>query len=179
VRAAGINREGFAALLPLREGEQERVRETLRCLPAGRGSPFARLPGTHFARLTLVPRLRDRRERELPDVPMCLFFAAEFDMLVGGYLETLCTVIPEQADEMFGCCTGYPGTGAPPAFASWMLDHRVPAGFSVHGNPGAAAGEVTKALELRERIIAFAVETRRLEPTALKERWAKTWEEER
>jgi hypothetical protein len=167
-----LNREGFAALLPLWDGEEQRVRETLRSIPHGQASPFARLPSTHFARLTLVPRLRDRDKLELRSVPFCLFFAAEFEMFVGGYLETLCTSLRDQADPLFDRCVGYPGTGAPAAFVDWMLEHRVPAGFSVHGNPGATAAEVERSLGLRERIIAFAVETRGLEPAALRESWA-------
>lgn len=174
MRARGaLNPEGFAALLPLWEGREDDVRKQLRTIPAGRRSPFASVPGTHFARLTLVARLRDRNDHELGQVPFCLFFAAEFDMFVGGYLELLCTSLGEQADGIFGRCVGYPGTGAPPAFVSWMLDHRVPAGFSLHGNPGATADEVARSLELRERIIAFAVETRGLEPAALSERWVR------
>jgi hypothetical protein len=178
VRARGsLNREGFAALLPLREGQEHDVREHLRTIPPGRRSPFASLHGTHFARLTLVPRLRDRKGQELRRVPVCLFFAVEFEMFVGGYLELLCTSLGQQADDIFGGCVGYPGTGAPAAFVSWMLDHRVPAGFSLHGNPGATADEVQSSLELRERIIAFALETRGLDPAALRERWARQdWE---
>jgi hypothetical protein len=174
VRAHGsVNTEGFAAVLPLWEGQEDDVRQHLRTIPNGRRSPFASVPGTHFARLTLVPRLRDRNDNELRQVPFCLFFAAEFDMFVRGYLEMLCTSLDEQADGIFGRCVGYPGTRAPAAFVSWMLQHRVPAGFSFHGNPGATADEVASSLELRERIIAFAVETRGLEPTVLKERWVR------
>jgi hypothetical protein len=169
---AGINHEGFAALLALREGEEERVRQTLRTLPQGEQSPFAQLSGTHFARLTLVPPLRDRNDRPASGLPFCLFFAAEFDMLPGGYLESLCTRVPGRAEEMFGRCIGFPGTGAPAPFVSWMLDHRVRAGFSAHGYPGATAGEVERCLELRDRIIAFALDTRNIAPDALRERWA-------
>lgn len=178
MRARGsLKREGFAALLPLWDGREHDVRDQLRTIPVGRRSPFASVHGTHFARLTLVPRLRDRNDQELRQVPFCLFFAAEFDMFVGGYLEMLCTSLGEQADDIFGGCVGYPGTGAPATFVSWMLDHRVPAGFSLHGNPGATADEVQSSLELRERIIAFAVETRGLEPAELRERWARhDWE---
>jgi hypothetical protein len=176
VSAGGINREGFAALVPLRDGHQEAMRGTLRSLAQGRGSPYARLAGTHFARLTLVA-WPDRRQQELPDVPFCLFFAAEFDRPTGDYLEALCTTLSDQADTIFGGCIGYPGSAAPAAFASWMLEHRVPAGFSIHGNPGATAEEVETSLDLRERIIAFALETRELEPVALRQRWAdQNWE---
>ena len=161
--AGQINREGFAALMPLRDGRQEAMRETLRTLATGRDSPFARLGDTHFARLTLVAR---------PDVPSCLFFAAEFDRPTRDYLEALCATLGERADSIFGACIGYPGCVAPAAFASWMLEHRVSAGFSIHGNPDATAEEVERSLALRERIIAFALETRDLGPDALHQTWA-------
>ena len=53
-----------------------------------------------------------------------------------------------------------------------MLEHRVPAGFSVHANPDVTADEVETSLDLRERIMAFALETRDLDPAALRQRWA-------
>ena len=168
----GINREGFAALLPLGDGEEDGVRRTLREMPQGAESPFARVPGTHFARVTLVPRLRGRDDRTLAGVPFCLFLGAEFDAYPRAYLELVCRSIPGPADELFGRCLGYPGTGAPGAFAHWMLEHRVRAGFSVHGNPGATAADVEQSLRLRGRLIAFAVEARGLAPDELKARFA-------
>lgn len=174
---AGINREGFAALLPVREGQAEEVRRLTRALGPGEQSPFARLPGTLFARLTLVGRLRDHHERELSDVPFSLFFAAEFDMRSGRWLETVCASLPEDLERTLGCCAGYPGAGAPAAFTRWMLEHRVPAGFSVHGYPQLSCEQVARSLALRERIVAFVLDTRGLEPAALAERWAREdWE---
>ena len=173
----GINLEGFAALLPVRDGAEQEVRETVRALGSGEASPFARLPGTLFARLILIPRLRDRHERELPNVPFCLYFAAEFDLVAGRWLETLRALLPDELDRMFSPCLGYPGAGAGPGFASWMLEHRVPAGFSLHGYPELATEQVARALQLRERIIAFALDTRDLAPAALAERWeGENWE---
>lgn len=174
----GINREGFAALLPVREGAEREVRETVRALASGEASPFARLPGTLFARLILVPRLRDRHERELSGVPFCLYFAAEFDLVAGRWLEALRASLPDELDRMFAPCLGYPGAGAGQGFASWMLEHRVPAGFSLHGYPELATEQVARALELRERIVAFALDSRGLDPAALAERFAReNWED--
>jgi hypothetical protein len=179
VRPRGINREGFAALLPVIDGHEAAVRELLTQLNQGRASPFECLSGTHFVRLVLLPRFRDRHERELAGVPSCLFFAAEFDAFVGGFLEALCTVMPEQSDEIFGRCSGYPGAGAPPAFKSWMLGHRVRPGFTVIAHPGATADEVQRCLLLREQIIEFAVETQGLDAAELSRRWAEQpWEAE-
>jgi hypothetical protein len=176
MRLRRINHEGFAAVLPVAEGAEDAVREMLVGLPRGSQSPFASLPGTHFARLVLL-QFRDRHERALDGVPRCLFFAAEFDMFVHSYLGALCTRMGDQADAIFGHCPGYPGAAGPPAFTRWMLDHRVRPGFSVLGNPRGTADEIARSLELRERIIAFAVKTRHLEPSALSKRWAQQdWE---
>lgn len=178
--APGINREGFAALLPVRDGEEPGVREALGTLGSGDKSPFARSAGTHFARLTLVPPLRDRHERELSTVPFSLFFAAEFDISPGDWLQALGASLPDDLDRILDRCAGYPGAGRTGAFENWMLEHGVPAGFSLHGYPELRSEQVAQILELRERISAFAVETRGLEPAALARRWAEEdWEGER
>jgi hypothetical protein len=180
VTTSGIDSEGFAALLPVREGAEQSVCEAVRGLSPGKESPFARLPGTLFARLILIPRLRDRHERELSEIPFCLFLAAEFDIATVRWLESLCASLPDDLERLFGFCAGYPGAGATEAFMSWMLEHRVPAGFSLHGYPQLSCERIEQSLELRERIIAFALETRGLEPAALSERWAQeNWGEAR
>jgi hypothetical protein len=177
VRSRDVNREGLAALLPLIKGSDEQIRETLKRIPTGRDSPFARLESTHFARVMLVRGLCDRDDKRLADWPACLFFAAEFDVPAAGYLEALCTLMPDEADALFGRCLEYPGADVPPLFKSWMLRHRVPAGFSLHANPGASVAEVVDCLRLRESIIAFAVDTRAMAPAALKRRWdQQDWE---
>jgi hypothetical protein len=176
VRRRGINREGLAALLPVREGSEIGLQDALAELPTGRSSPFARIRSTHFARLLVVDDLPGPDGLPLGDMPTCLFFAAEFDMPVAGYLEALCALLPEQAGAIFGHCIGYPGADVPPAFAEWIRRHRVRAGFSVHGNPQATVREVVAALALRDQIIRFALETRRCAPAALQEAWkAEDW----
>jgi hypothetical protein len=171
VRRRGLERGGLAALLPVEAGREDALNAAIAALPGAEASPFGRLESTHFARLVVVPAFLDGDDQPLPDIPACLYFAAEFDIPCAGYLEAMCTLMPAEADAVFGHCQGYPGADAPPRFAAWMLEHRVRAGFSLHGNPAATAGEVTAALALRERLIAFAVETRALGPRELKARW--------
>jgi len=163
----GINGEGFAALLPVLEDDQAAVPELLRNLPTGPASPFAGLSGTHFARLVLLP--------PFGGLPALLFFAAEFDAFVGGFLETLCTAMPSQIEEIFQRCHRYPGTAAPPEFTRWMLAHRVRPGFTVIGNPGVSADEVERCLLLRQQIIDFALETRHADAAELHRRWQRQW----
>lgn len=170
-------RGGLAVLLPVIPGHEGAVREMVRELPPGEDSPFARLECTHFVRLLLVPAFPPRDEGELGDPPACLLFSAEFDIPVAGYVEALCTLMPREADAIFGHCAGYPGAGVPPTFGAWLSGHRVRAGFSVHGNIEATVDDVLESLRLRDRIIAFAVDTRALDPVALKERWdLEDWE---
>jgi hypothetical protein len=177
VRRDGINRAGLAALLPVRDGKDVELQARLEALSARTPSPFARIGSTHFARLVLVEELPGRNGDPLPDVPPCLLFAAEFDIPVDGYLEALCTLLPAEADAVFGTCAGYPGVNAPPLFAAWVKRNRVRAGFSLHGNPEARVGRVVDSLRLRERIIEFALDTRALDPASLKQAWdAQDWE---
>jgi hypothetical protein len=176
VRRGGINGAGLAALLPVRDGKKEELRQELEALSARPPSPFARITSTHFARLVLLEEFPGRNGGTLADMPACLFFGAEFDLTVAGYLEALCALLPKEADAVFATCAGYPGVNAPPLFAAWVNRHRVPAGFSLHGNPQARVGRVVDSLGLRERIIQFAVAARALEPAELKLAWdAQDW----
>jgi hypothetical protein len=171
VTRGGINREGLAAMLPVLDGKKAELREAIEAMPAGKASPFARIGSTHFARLVLLDEFPGRNGGTLADMPACLFFAAEFDISVAGYLDALCTLLPDDADAVFGMCVSYPGANAPPAFADWVFRHRIRAGFSIHANPQASVRQVVDSLRLREQIIGFAVQTRRLPPTALRDAW--------
>lgn len=176
MRRRGINREGLAALLPVQDRRETALRNALDELEARPLSPFARIGSTHFARLVVVEEFPGPDGGPLADVPACLFFGAEFDITVAGYLEAVCALLPEDADAVFGQCAGYPGANVPPLFAEWMLGHRVRPGFSLQGNADATVREVVAALGLRDQIIEFALETRALEPAALRAAWdARNW----
>jgi hypothetical protein len=176
VRRRGFNREGLAALLPVLDGRKEELAGALEAMPPGRASPFARIGSTHFARLVLMDGFPDRHAGRLADMPACLFFGAEFDIPVAGYLEALCSLMPDEADAVFRTCAEYPGASVPPLVREWMLRHRIRPGFSILGNPQASVRQVVDALRLREQIIGFAVETRGLAPGALKGAWdSKDW----
>jgi hypothetical protein len=171
VTPGGLDPTGLAVLIPVLGGQEQTLGARLDALPDGEESPFATLSSTHFARLVLVPNLRDGADRVVRGVPALLFFSAEFDLPVSGYLEALCALMPSEVDEIFEHCQGYPGVASPRRFKRWLLDHRVPPGFSIQGNPGATAGDVVESLALRDRIIEFAVNTQGLEPEALLEAW--------
>jgi hypothetical protein len=165
-----LNPDGLAALLEVAPGRETSAMTALRELPRGERSPLGRVERTHLARLMLVRSLPNRR-RKPTGGPWLLFFAAEFDGPLAGYLEALCIVLSADADRIFCHCVGYPGVQNPPAFKKWVLRHRVPPGFSIHGNPGATVGEVRESVALRQRLVDFAVETRKLRPAELHRRW--------
>lgn len=171
MRRRGFNREGLAALLPVLDGRKEELASALEAMPAGPASPFARMGSTHFARLVLMDGFPDRKGGQVADMPACLFFGAEFDIPVAGYLEALCSLMPIEADAVFGTCAGYPGASVPPLVREWILHHRIRPGFSIIGNPQASVRQVVDALRRREQIIGFALETRALAPAALKGAW--------
>jgi hypothetical protein len=153
------------------DGRRAELGRALAAMPDGEASPFARIKSTHFARLVVLDRFPGRNGGNLSDMPACLFFGAEFDIPVAGYLEALCALLPDEADAIFGTCAGYPDASVPPLFTKWMFRHRISAGFSLHGNPQATVRQVVDSLRLRERIIGFAVETRTHAPAALKDAW--------
>lgn len=172
----GINREGLAALLPVHEGREHELRAALGAVSAAPSSPFGRIGSTHFARLIVLDEFPSRNGGTLADMPVCLFFGAEFDATVAGYLEALCALLPDEADAIFGACVDYPGARVPALLIEWMLRHRVRPGFSIHGNPQAGVRQVIDSLSLRERIIEFAIATRALPPAQLKSAWdAQDW----
>ena len=140
-------------------------------------SPFAKFDTVHFARLQLIGRLTSRRpRRRAKDALSYLFFAAEVDSTVDGFLEALPVVAPELLETVFAFCTGYPGRSRPTLLADWILEHDIAAGFSVHGHPCATVGEICTALELRNHLVAFALQTRDHDATAFAEAWrARRW----
>jgi len=171
MRARGIDRAGLAALLPVRKDAEPALEALLKDL--GPPSPFARIERTHFARLLLMPPLPAARDGNLEAVPRCLLFSAEFDGSAGGYVESLCQLMGSEADAIFGHCVGFPGVRRPAAVRSWLFTHRLHAGFSLHGHPGATVAEVRESLRSREELIEFALATRDADPSTFARVWAK------
>jgi Dyp-type peroxidase family len=177
MRRRGITRAGLAALFPIVAGHERELGQRVKALPRGERSPFARLECTHFARLVVLPSQRYPAGPGQENLPACLLFSSEFDITPEGYLEALCARMAAEADRIFGHCNGYPGVSTPPRFQRWVLDHRVKAGFSIHGNADAEVGRIRRSLALRKRLIAFAVTTRDDAPPALLQRWrSETWD---
>jgi hypothetical protein len=140
----------FILVAPLRGGEAATAREAIRALD----EPFARVPGTHLARIQV---LEDRQ----------LLVAADHD----GELEDWLPAAARELDSVLAHCAFWPGADNPAEVLGWARDRSLPAGFSVVGSPHATVEEVGEALALRDRLRRFAAETEGLDDEALHAAW--------
>jgi hypothetical protein len=140
----------FILVAPLRGGEADAARAAIRALD----QPFARVPGTHLARVQV---LEDRR----------LLVAADHD----GQLESWLAAAARELDSVLAHCAFWPGADNAAEVVSWARDRSLPAGFSVVGSPHATVEQVGQALALRERLARFAAETEGLDDAALHAAW--------
>jgi hypothetical protein len=140
----------FILLAPLRGGEAEAARAAIRALD----TPFARVPGTHLARVQVLEENH-------------LLLAADHD----GPLEPWLLAAARELDAVLAHCAFWPGADKPAEVVSWAGDRSLPAGFSVVGSPHATVEEVGEALALRERLARFAAETEGLDDAALHTAW--------
>ena len=85
------------------------------------------------------------------------------------YLEALRT--RAEPDAWWQFCAGYPGSGDAAAFADWVRAHQIDSSLFASAHPEATVPGVHESLELRERIIDFAIAARGLEPAELQRRF--------
>ena len=127
--------EGLCAIVPVRDGRLGTLMAELAALPGGGKSPFERVGETHFARFVVVPSLSDRHGRPVGRTAY-LLFATEFDGSLERHLQRLEAELHE-AEAIFGNCAGYDGR-----LGSYLLEHRVPAGYSFAGYPNATVADI-------------------------------------
>ena len=147
-------------LAPLRSGEADAARAAIAALE----EPFARVPGTHLARLQVLrppPRRFRGRTRHY------LLLAADHD----GAYERWLAAAARELDGVLAHCAFWPGAADVAEVVRWARAREVKVGFSVVGSPHATVDEVREALALRERLARFAAGTAGLDDRALHEAW--------
>ena len=160
--------ESLVLLARVRAGHADAARAAIREHWPAEASPFAAVAGTHLGRLqVLTPPARRRRRGPHEHV----LLAADADAPIDAWVERLRRAAAVPLDAVFGQCAFYPGAAEPAAFARWVAANRLGIGFSVIGSPSATLAEVGAALDLRERIGAFAETTQEMEPSALHAAW--------
>ena len=147
-------------LAPLRDGEADAARAAIAALD----EPFARVPGTHLARVQVLrppPRRFRGRTRHY------LLLAADHDGLVEPWL----AAAGRELAPVLVHCAFWPGADDPAEVVRWARAREVQAGFSVVGSPHASVEEIGAALALRERVAALAAQTTVLDNAALQATW--------
>jgi hypothetical protein len=180
-RNIAIDGQAYAlnVLTPISPGREAEVRDLLAAIPDAAHSPFARLPGTHFARLVIIDRLAFEGPRaRKPELRLqYVLFSSVFDGPLDDYLRALCARIPDEAEEIWGCCVGAPQPVAADSetFASWIRHNQVHTGafFAPYGH--ATIDRITSSLELCRRLRAFAEQTQYLSAPQLKEHFHATF----
>ncbi len=168
---------GLIALAPILPGREGAVRAALDRLPSGADSPFARSGATHFARWVIINRLMyagPPQPRDTLRSPY-LLFTSHYDGALDAYLDELCARLPTELDALYRHCVGYPGVRDRRAFAAWLRRGQVAPSFYFGAYADASLGQVLTALDLRERLRAFALATQGLDAAALQAAYRRTF----
>jgi hypothetical protein len=150
----------IVVLAPLRAGEEDAARAAIAALD----EPFARVPGTHLARLQVLrppPRRFRGRTRHY------LLLAADHD----GPVEPWLAAAGHELEPALAHCAFWPGAADAVEVVRWARAREVRVGFSVVGSPRATVEQVGEALALRERLARFAADTSGLDDAALHAAW--------
>ena len=90
-------------------------------------------------------------------------------------LDELCARLPDELDALYRHCVGYPGVRDRRAFAAWLRRGQVAPSFYFGAYADASLGQVLTALDLRERLRAFALATQGLDAAALQAAYRRTF----
>lgn len=160
--ARNTNGQAYAltVLTPILDGHESRLARYLNALGTGPDSPLARVPGTHFARWVLIGDVvyeGDGQRRDHLAVGR-LLFSSNFDGSPDPYIEALRIGLAGHADEIWGNCTGYPGSEDGAAFAAYLRAYQVESSlfFAAYGEQ--TVGEVKRNLAARRDLIKFALD---------------------
>ena len=135
------------------------LRKHLSTLPNGVHSPFARVPGTHFARLVVMSDVvfvgHPSRIDHLGS--QYLIFTSDFDVDVDldAYLRSMAQTIPAELDQIWKHCVGYPGAADPGKFAQYMKKCQVETTFYFADVNDKTLGQTLKALKAKVELAAF------------------------
>jgi hypothetical protein len=174
----GVAAESLIVFAPVEADAIERLRDALAALaddgdPTGASSPFARVPGTHFARFAIVPALTGPNDVRYDQLGPFLLMCADFDSTVSEWVQAVCTKAGEALGPVLHCWTGFPGLADPSAVTAFFESHNVPAGFTVKTHRSATVGEIREALRIKRELRALAIraQAERLTPTELRDAW--------
>lgn len=150
---------------------------------------FARQQNPDRSRMTRTSRLLDLvmhggrgQQEDLPDEAI-LLFTASYDGAGGApasdqdrYAERLRTGLGDRADLIWGRCIGYPGSGDPTAFATFLRERALPADYVFSaGDREPSVEQVRSALDRRRRLADLALITEGMPEDLLAARLRAQW----
>jgi hypothetical protein len=160
----------LARVLP---GQADELEDYLEALPVGEQSPFARIDTLHIARVQLFRALVHQGPKQAKTDTLQhahLVFTSTIDGSLDRYLDALAQLVPE-CDEWWGRCVGYPGRADLAALKAYVRSIQARPGLFQSAMPNATVRDVREAVELRERVIDFAVEAQGLDAAELQTRF--------
>jgi len=169
----------FMTMTPVLPGQEDELVARLAAWGSDRDSPLARMGSTHFARFVVLhdlvyqgpPQVRDSLQSAY------LIFVSNFDGDLEPYLESMLDLMADEAEEVWGLCVGFPGTTDRDRFFAYLLHNQVDTTFFVSAYPGATVPQVHDSLDLRRRLVDFAVAAQGMEPEQLMTAWRRDFGE--
>lgn len=168
--SSNVSGQAYAltTIAPIEPGREEELRAYLEALPHD-PSPLAAVRRTHFARWVILEDFCQEEEQPHEDhlAQPQLIFTSNFDGPLETYLDELIAKLGERAGEIWGRCGGCPEGASAAELKAYLLAHRIDTGFFFAAYGGATVERVRAALDRRERLISFAVESQEMEPAEL------------
>jgi hypothetical protein len=167
----------LTVLTPIIAGHEIQLRAHLRSLSTGDGSPFARVPRTHFARWVIVPQPAFQGPPMRPDPwkSQYMLFTSCFDGGLSSYLHHLGTLMGEDADRVWSHCVGYPGSADPAAFARYLHHNQIDTEVYFAAYPDATVADVRRSLARRDQLLEFVLATQGADDAELHRRFQETF----
>jgi hypothetical protein len=166
---------GLTILSPIIDDEKAvpshdlQIRNYLAKLETGQGSPFAKTPCTHLARLVVMDDVI------YVGMPACeehlkskyLIFESNCDGGLDGYLNGLADTIPEHLDAIWQHCVGYPGAANRQAFLAYMKACQLETTFFFAAVNNKSVTETLRALQTKAAVAKFIAAHQGMEPAEL------------
>jgi hypothetical protein len=151
------NKYAFTAFTPVRPHDVPKLRERLNNLDGTAVSPFASVPGLHFARWVVIddvfyqgpPQRRDSWRNAY------LLTTTTTDGVTHP-LDALHSKIGDEADDIWGFCIGYPGRDDAAAFVRYFQRNQIRTNRFFCGYPDATLEDLRAALDVQARFVDFA-----------------------
>lgn len=161
-----VNKQSYAlaVLTPIIAGRTDGVvhlaelRAVLARLGTDAKAPFAKVPGTHFARWTV---LDDPPQLGLPTASdllqsKYLILEADFDGDRNAWIESLRTEAPAVVAQVYAHCLGFPGVHDATAFRRYLVAGQLETALDFSPFAENPLPTVLRALETQRQFVGFA-----------------------